>query len=45
VDSSETTQLVEWGIVRRDGRDPEDARAPRHTVTAKLLELTGTRFS
>jgi chromosome segregation and condensation protein ScpB/DNA-binding XRE family transcriptional regulator len=43
IDSSETVaQLVEWGIVRRDGRDREDARAPRYTVTAKLLELTGT---
>ena len=42
VDSSETvSQLVEWGLLRRTGRDTGDARAHLYQATAKLLEVTG----
>ena len=42
VDSSETvSQLVEWGLLRRTGRDIGDARAHLYQATAKLLEVTG----
>jgi chromosome segregation and condensation protein ScpB len=42
VDSSETvSQLVEWGLLRRTGRDTGDARAHLYQATAKLLEVSG----
>jgi segregation and condensation protein B len=42
VDSTETVaQLVEWGLLRRTGRDIGDARAHLYQATAKLLEVTG----
>jgi chromosome segregation and condensation protein ScpB/DNA-binding XRE family transcriptional regulator len=42
VDSAETvSQLVEWGLLRRTGRDTGDARAHLYQATAKLLEVTG----
>ena len=42
VDSAETVaQLVEWGLLRRTGRDTGDARAHLYQATAKLLEVTG----
>ena len=42
VNSSETVaQLVEWGLLRRTGRDTGDARAHLYQATAKLLEVTG----
>jgi segregation and condensation protein B len=42
VDSSETVaQLVEWGLLRRTGRDTGDARAHLYQATAKLLEVSG----
>jgi chromosome segregation and condensation protein ScpB len=40
VDSAETVaQLVEWRLLRREGRD---GRAPLYRATAKLVEITGT---
>jgi segregation and condensation protein B len=43
VDSSETVaQLVEWGLLRRTGRDLKDSRAHLYQATAKLLEVTGS---
>ena len=40
--SSETvSQLVEWGLLRRTGRDTGDARAHLYQATAKLLEVSG----
>jgi chromosome segregation and condensation protein ScpB/DNA-binding XRE family transcriptional regulator len=42
VDSAETvSQLVEWGLLRRTGRDLKDSRAHLYQATAKLLEVTG----
>jgi len=42
VDSAETvSQLVEWGLLRRTGRDLTDSRAHLYQATAKLLEVTG----
>ncbi len=42
VDSAETvSQLVEWGLLRRTGRDLTDSRAYLYQATAKLLEVTG----
>ncbi len=42
VDSSETVaQLVEWGLLRRTGRDLKDSRAHLYQATAKLLEVSG----
>lgn len=42
VDSADTVaQLVEWGLLRRVGRDTGDARAHLYQATAKLLEVTG----
>jgi chromosome segregation and condensation protein ScpB len=42
VDSAETvSQLVEWGLLRRTGRDLTDSRAHLYHATAKLLEVTG----
>ena len=42
VDSAETVaQLVEWGLLRRTGRDTGDARAHLYQATAKLLEVSG----
>jgi chromosome segregation and condensation protein ScpB/DNA-binding XRE family transcriptional regulator len=42
VDSAETvSQLVEWGLLRRTGRDLRDSRAHLYQATAKLLEVTG----
>jgi hypothetical protein len=42
VDSAETvSQLVEWGLLRRVGRDTGDARAHLYQATAKLLEVSG----
>jgi segregation and condensation protein B len=39
VDSAETVaQLVEWGLLRREGAD---GRAPLYRATAKLVEVTG----
>jgi segregation and condensation protein B len=40
VDSAETVaQLVEWGLLRREG---SEGRAPLYRPTAKLVEVTGT---
>jgi chromosome segregation and condensation protein ScpB len=40
VDSAETVaQLVEWRLLRREGRE---GRAPLYRATAKLVEITGT---
>jgi transcriptional regulator with XRE-family HTH domain len=40
LDSAEAiAQLVEWGLLRRQGTD---GRSPLYQVTAKLLEVTGT---
>lgn len=40
LDSAEAVaQLVEWGLLRRQGAD---GRSPLYHVTAKLLEVTGT---
>ena len=42
VDSAETvSQLVEWGLLRRTGRDLTDSRAHLYEATAKLLEVSG----
>jgi len=32
---------VEWGLLRRTGRDLTDSRAHLYHATAKLLEVTG----